>query len=637
MAQLILPLSLFLGLLMTLGKLYTESEITVMHACGLSKAVLVKAAMILALFTGIVAAVNVMWAGPMSSRHQDEVLAEAKANPGMAALAQGQFQQATDGNSVLFIESVDGSKFNDVFLAQLRPKGNARPSVVVADSGQLSQRKDGSQVVTLNKGTRFEGTAMLRDFRITDFQNYQAIIGHQAVALDPTDTEQMDMRTLWNTDTDRARAEFHWRITLVFTVFMMALIVVPLSVVNPRQGRVLSMLPAMLLYLIYFLLQTSIRSNGAKGKLDPMVWTWSHLMQAFGVLDRYIGKTIFTTIMMTLFMLVSLSGIIKFVDQLKKAGQGSYDAMGAGMYTLLSVPKDVQIFFPMAALLGALLGLGMLAQRSELVVMQASGFTRMQVALSVMKTAIPLVLLTMAIGEWVAPQGEQMARNYRAQAMYGGSLLSTQQGLWAKDGKNFVYIERVKGDDELGGVSIYAFNDQRRLESVRHASSAKFDAEHKQWRLSQVDESDLTDPKQITGSQTVIGTWKTNLTPDKLGVVALDPDALSISGLHNYVKYLKSSGQDAGRYQLNMWSKIFQPMSVAVMMLMALSFIFGPLRSVPMGVRVVTGISFGFVFYVLDQIFGPLTLVYGIPPIIGALLPSASFFLISLWLLLKRS
>ena len=206
MAQLILPLSLFLGLLMTLGKLYTESEITVMHACGLSKAVLVKAAMILAVFTAIVAAVNVMWAGPWSSRHQDEVLAEAKANPGMAALAQGQFQQATNGSSVLFIESVDGSDFKDVFLAQIRPKGNARPSVVVADSGHLTQLRDGSQVVTLNQGTRFEGTALLRDFRITDFQDYQAIIGHQAVALDPNDTDQMDMRTLWNTDTDRARA-----------------------------------------------------------------------------------------------------------------------------------------------------------------------------------------------------------------------------------------------------------------------------------------------------------------------------------------------------------------------------------------------------------------------------------------------
>ena len=92
---------------------------------------------------------------------------------------------------------------------------------------------------------------------------------------DPNDTDQMDMRTLWNTDTDRARAELNWRITLVFTVFMMALMVVPLSVVNPRQGRVLSMLPAMLLYLLFFLIQTSLKSNGGKGKLDPTLWMWT--------------------------------------------------------------------------------------------------------------------------------------------------------------------------------------------------------------------------------------------------------------------------------------------------------------------------------------------------------------------------
>ncbi|GJL34691.1 Lipopolysaccharide export system permease protein LptF [Phytobacter ursingii] len=275
MAQLILPLSLFLGLLMTLGKLYTESEITVMHACGLSRAVLVKAAMILALFTGALAAANVMWLSPWSSRHQESVLADAKANPGMAALAQGQFQPASDGNSVLFIESVEGSKFHDVFLAQIRTKGNARPSVVVADSGHLSQLKDGSQIVTLTTGTRFEGTALLRDFRITDFKDYQAIIGHQAVTLDPDDTEQMGFDTLWKTDNPRARAELHWRLTLIFTVFMMALMVVPLSVVNPRQGRVLSMLPAMLLYLVFFLLQTSLRSNAAKGKIDPFIWMWA--------------------------------------------------------------------------------------------------------------------------------------------------------------------------------------------------------------------------------------------------------------------------------------------------------------------------------------------------------------------------
>lgn len=138
----------------------------------------------------------------------------------------------------------------------------------------------------------------------------------------------------------------------------------------------------------------------------------------FGVLDRYIGRTILNSILMTLFMLVSLSGIIKFVEQLRKVGDGEYTTLGAGVFTLLTIPKDIDIFFPMAALLGALLGLGALASRSELVVMQASGFTRLQIALSVMKTAIPLVIVAMLIGEWVAPSADQWARNYRAEKLW---------------------------------------------------------------------------------------------------------------------------------------------------------------------------------------------------------------------------
>ncbi|KAB8306738.1 lipopolysaccharide ABC transporter permease LptF [Erwinia endophytica] len=274
MAQLILPLSLFLAILMTLSRLYTESEITVMHACGLSKAVLVKAAMVLMLFTAMAAAANVAWLGPWSARYQNEVTKNAKANPGAAALAAGQFQQSGDGQSVMFIENVKGNNFGNVFLAQLRTKGNARPSVVLADKGHMTQRADGSQVVTLDKGTRFEGTAMLRDFRITDFENYQAIIGHQEVVLDPNDAEQMDFNTLIHSSKADFRSELHWRLTLIFSVLVMALMVVPLSVVNPRQGRVLSMLPAMLLYLIFFLLQSSFRSSGAKGRIDPAIWMW---------------------------------------------------------------------------------------------------------------------------------------------------------------------------------------------------------------------------------------------------------------------------------------------------------------------------------------------------------------------------
>jgi lipopolysaccharide export system permease protein len=145
---------------------------------------------------------------------------------------------------------------------------------VVAEHGKINQLKDGSQEVTLDKGTRFEGTALLRDFRITDFNDYKAVVGHRAVAVDGNQADQMSMKTLLKSDDPDARAEFHWRLTLVLSVVIMALLVVPLSVVNPRQGRVLSMLPAILLYLIFFLLQTSLRSNAGKGKLDPMLWIW---------------------------------------------------------------------------------------------------------------------------------------------------------------------------------------------------------------------------------------------------------------------------------------------------------------------------------------------------------------------------
>jgi len=274
MAQLILPLSLFLGILMTYSKLYADSEITVMHACGVGKSTLLSAALILSIFTGLLAAANVIWLSPWSQFYQNRVLAEAKANPGVAALIEGQFQTSPDNNFVLFVGDVAGNRFNNVFMAQIRPTDNQRPSVIMADSGYITQNQDGSQIVHLDKGTRYEGTATLRDFRITDFVGYQVAIGQQTADIESDDVEQASIQTLMTADDDQSIAELNWRWTLILAVPLMAFMVVPLSVVNPRQGRVVSMLPAILLYLVFFLLQSSLKSNGAKGKLDPMVWMW---------------------------------------------------------------------------------------------------------------------------------------------------------------------------------------------------------------------------------------------------------------------------------------------------------------------------------------------------------------------------
>lgn len=275
MVQLILPLSLFLGLLMTYSKLYIDSEITVMHACGLGKKVLVIAALILALFTALIATANVAWMLPWLTKYQEQALADAKANPSLASMVEGQFKTTKDQNIVLYISNIKGKNFTDVFIAQLHPTNNQRPSVVIAETGHLQEDQNGNQIMVLDQGTRYEGTALLRDFLITDFKDYQAVIDHhKEKAVTGDKIEQKDMLQLWHATDAESKAEFHWRLTLVVAVLIMALMVVPLSEVNPRQGRVLSMLPAMLLYLIFFLLQSTLHSNAEKGEIDPRITMW---------------------------------------------------------------------------------------------------------------------------------------------------------------------------------------------------------------------------------------------------------------------------------------------------------------------------------------------------------------------------
>lgn len=351
------------------------------------------------------------------------------------------------------------------------------------------------------------------------------------------------------------------------------------------------------------------------------------------VLERYIGKTIISAILVTLFILVGLGAIIKFVEEFRQVGKGAYDGLHAAYYTLLMIPRDIATFFPMAALLGSLMGLGGLASRSELVVMQASGFSRFNIGLAVMKTAIPLVILTMVMGEWGVPQTEQYARNMRSVAQTGGNMIATKGGFWAKDGNKFVYIRRIESDKELTNILIYEF-EERELKSILKAENAVFEQE--KWQLKNIQKSALTQ-QGIIREKKQSENWKTTITPSKLGVVALKADSLSISELYDYINFLKQTGQDAKRFETTFWRKLFEPISMAVMMLLAISFIFGPLRSSTTGAKIVIGIIAGFVFYVTNVVFGNLSLVVSWLPIyIGALIPSLLSLSIVWWLLIKK-
>ncbi|WP_440876163.1 LPS export ABC transporter permease LptG [Thalassotalea sp. PLHSN55] len=351
------------------------------------------------------------------------------------------------------------------------------------------------------------------------------------------------------------------------------------------------------------------------------------------ILDWYIGRIITSTTFLTLAVFVSVSGIIKFVEQMKAVGRGNYDLSHAALYVLYAVPRDVEIFFPMAALIGGLVGIGMMASNSELVVMQAAGLSKLNIIKSVMKTAVLLIVFSMAVGEWLAPSGEAAAREIRAQAISGGSLISSKNGIWAKDGKYFVHIGEVEERGALKQVQVYRFNDELKLSSWLSADSARY--VNDEWQLTNVTDTEITDDEIVTVKE-ASRNWPSTLTPEKLGVVTVKPESLSIEGLLNYLDYLQANNQDPSRYQLAFWRKIIQPVTVAVMLLVALSFIFGPLRSVSMGARIMMGVFTGLLFHISNQVMGSMSLVYQLPPILGAIMPSIVFVMVAIYLIKKK-
>lgn len=354
----------------------------------------------------------------------------------------------------------------------------------------------------------------------------------------------------------------------------------------------------------------------------------------FKILDLYIGRTIIATSSLVLATFVGLSAIIKYVEQLRKVGEGTYDLLQALLYVLLSIPRDIEMFFPMAALLGALIGLGMLASSSELVVMQAAGFSKLDIGLSVLKTAVPLMIMVTLLGQWGAPQAQKAARDLRAFATSGGALMSVRTGVWARDANDFIFIGKVE-DSKIYGMNMWRYDDDKRLESVVYAAEVEYVSDNT-WTMKDVQLTEMVDEVEISKQSLAEYSWTTSLAPDKLAVVTVKPEELSLGGLYDYVTYLKASEQDPSRYELAFWRKVTQPFSIAVMMLMALSFIFGPLRSVTMGARILSGVIAGFTFYISSEFFGPLSLVYNIPPVFGAVMPSIVFLTVALLLLRRK-
>ncbi len=335
-------------------------------------------------------------------------------------------------------------------------------------------------------------------------------------------------------------------------------------------------------------------------------------------LDRYIGASVFFAILAVLGIIVGLALLFAFIDELGDLSD-TYGTLDVLLYVLLTLPRRTYEMLPMAALIGCLIGLGSLASNSELTIMRAAGVSVGRIVWAVMKPMLVLMLVGVLIGEYLAPWSENQAQAQRSLAQGGGEAQSSKHGLWHRQGQEYVHINAVQPGGKLIGVTRYQFDDQRKLLSSSFARRAQFQGDY--WQLEDV-KTTLFHERNTELKTLASERWDVELNPQLLGTVVLEPEALSVSGLWRYIHYLGEQGLNNGTYWLAFWTKVLQPLVTAALVLMAISFIFGPLRSVTLGQRVFTGVLVGFVFRIAQDLLGPSSLVFGFSPLLAVAVPA---------------
>ncbi len=337
------------------------------------------------------------------------------------------------------------------------------------------------------------------------------------------------------------------------------------------------------------------------------------------LLDRYLARAVIGGTLLVLLVLLSLAGFINLIGQLDNIGTGDYQLADAVVYVLLSLPLNMFDMMPVSALLGSLLGLGALASHSELIVARAAGVSIWRLARSAAIAGLVLLLIAAAVGEFIAPPAEQYSERYRAIAMHKDLGLSEGSSGWIKDGRIILNVDRLEGEDQAGGIYIFGLGDDQNLTSIATATSASVDAGQR-WALEDYRETRLADDRleAVVARQYV---RETGVSPAVLSLSVIEPESLPARGMLRYVRYLQRNGLDPDRYEVALWSRLGLTASVAVMAVLGLPFVFGSLRSVGAGQRMLVGVLLGAGFFIGSRTLASSGTVYGLHPVVTGLLP----------------
>ncbi len=358
-------------------------------------------------------------------------------------------------------------------------------------------------------------------------------------------------------------------------------------------------------------------------------------------MDRLIGSGVLTSLLLVWLLLTGLDALFVFLRQLGDVSGSAHVVSDALTYMLATLPRRLYEMFPNAALIGSLLGLGTLAANGELTALRAAGVSPRRIATSVVGVLALLLLVVVLMGETVGPWGDRQAQIMHLRAKTGSLDLSRGSGLWARDGRRIINARssmfKLQGhhrDVQLLDVRVFTLTATGQLSRFDWAS----DARHKgrQWLLDHVRTSTL-DERGVHTRLAEQLVWHSDLNPRMLEQSLVQPQYLSMRDLYRRMHYMKSNYESSGPYAVAFWGRVLYPFNVLLLVLCALPFVFGSLRSGGLGKRIVTGMLLSIAWYFLQKALVSFSTVYGVSPALANSFPACFLVLLSFLYFRKRS
>jgi lipopolysaccharide export system permease protein len=269
----LIALSLFIGVLVTLTRSYRDSEMPVWFSSGLSIAAWIRPVLHFCVPMAAVIAVLSLFLTPWSLAESGEYQRLLRSKDDVSRLAPGSFIESRAANQVFFIDKTSDKDnvVNNVFVQYAQ---GGRSGVVVAEKGYQLVEPEGDKYLVLLNGRRYEGTPGKLDFRIVDFEKQTMLVKRrEEKAIDPS-TRQMPTLALVAESKAEHIAELHWRLALPIAALVLALMAIPLSFVQPRSLTSINLFMAVLIFFIYYNMLTVFQNWTARGQISPWVGLW---------------------------------------------------------------------------------------------------------------------------------------------------------------------------------------------------------------------------------------------------------------------------------------------------------------------------------------------------------------------------